>query len=70
MERSQDPRELAIWDDAVSYLIANGYIKRVDTKGVFYQVTTAGYKIADSFKQDNELDINMSPSEILMEFGE
>lgn len=70
MERSQDPRELAIWDDAVSYLIANGYIKRVDTKGVFYQVTTAGYIIADSFKQDNELDINMSPSEILMEFGE
>lgn len=70
MERSQHPRELAIWDDAVSYLIANGYIKRADTKGVFYQVTTAGYKVADSFKQDNELDINMSPSEILMEFGE
>lgn len=70
MERSQHPRELAIWDDAISYLIANGYIKRVDTKGVFYQVTTAGYKVADSFKQDNDLDINMSPSEILLELGE
>jgi hypothetical protein len=70
MQRSQSPRELAKWDDAVSRLIANGYIMRVDSKGVFYQVTATGYNVADSFKQDNELDINMSPSEILMKFSE
>ncbi len=70
MQRSQSPRELAIWDDAICRLIANGYIKRVDAKGVFYQVTAAGYNVADGFKQDNELDINMSPSEILMKFSE
>lgn len=70
MQRSQNPRELAIWDDAVSQLIANGYIKHADAKGVLYQVTTSGYNVADGFKRDNELDTNMSPSEILLELGE
>lgn len=32
MERSQDPCELAVWDDTVSQLLMNGYIKRISRK--------------------------------------
>ncbi|MDO5425696.1 MAG: hypothetical protein Q4F41_18455 [Eubacteriales bacterium] len=39
MERSQDPRELAVWDDAVSQLTAKGYIKRTGRRERIYQVT-------------------------------
>ena len=32
MARSQDPCELAVWDDTVSQLLMNGYIKRISRK--------------------------------------
>ena len=70
MERNQDPRELAVWDDAVSQLMSQGYIKRVGRKDRIYQVTAAGYGIADSFREQSNLDPSKEPNEILAEFGE
>lgn len=70
MERSQEPRELAVWDDAVSQLMTKGYIKRTGKKDLIYQVTAEGYSIADAFKAQNGLDANKEPTEILAEFGE
>ncbi|MBR1852461.1 MAG: toll/interleukin-1 receptor domain-containing protein [Lachnospiraceae bacterium] len=70
MERSQNPRELALWDDAVAVLLKNGYIKRVGSKDPIYQVTATGYRIADGFKRDNGLDTSKSSAEILKAFDE
>ena len=70
MERSQDPRELALWDDAVSQLIGKGYIKKIGRKDLIYQVTAKGYSIADAFKDQNNLDPSKEPDELLAEFGE
>lgn len=68
MERQQNHRELALWDDALARLLKKGYIKKVGRKDPIFQVTTVGYNIADEFKAANKLDISKSPSEILEEF--
>ena len=70
LERSQKPRELALWDDAVARLLKNGYIKKVGRKDPIYQVTTSGFDVAEGFKNDNNLDISKTSEEILEEFGE
>ena len=70
MERNQDPRELALWEDAVSQLIAKGYIKRTGRKNQIYQVTAEGYNIADAFREQNGLDPSRKPAETLLKFGE
>lgn len=70
MERNQNPRELALWEDAVSRLIAKGYIKRIGGKNQIYQVTDEGYNIADTFRKQNDLDSSKKPTETLLEFGE
>ena len=70
MERSQDPRELAVWDDAVSQLVANGFIKRIGRIDQIYRVTAEGYSIADAFREQNNLDTSKKPADILLEFGE
>ena len=70
LQRNQTGRELALWDDAVSQLVAKGYTKRVGTKDPLYQVTKDGYELSDAFKIDNQLDPKNTPSEILAEFGE
>lgn len=70
MERSQEPRELAVWDDAVSQLLANGYIKRTGRNDRIYQVTAEGYNIADAFKEQNNLDPSKKPNDILSELIE
>ena len=70
MERSQNPRELALWDDAVSQLVGKGYIKKIGRKDLIYQVTAEGYSIADAFKEQNNLDPSKEPEEILAGFGE
>lgn len=68
LERSQKPRELALWDDAVARLIKKGYIKKIGRKDPIFQVTTIGYSIADRFKEDKEIDCSMTPAEILEGF--
>lgn len=70
MERSQNPRELAVWDDAVGQLQANGYIKRTGEKDQIFQVTAEGYNIADAFRETNDLDLSKEPAEVLLQFGE
>ena len=70
MERNQEPRELAIWDDTVSQLMGKGYIKRVGRKDRIYQVTAEGYSLADAFREQSNLDPSKKPNEILAEFGE
>lgn len=70
MERSQEPRELAVWDDAVTQLMSKGYIKRTGKKDRIYQVTAEGYSIADAFREQNNLDPSKDPNDILAEFGE
>ena len=70
MERSQNPRELAVWDDAVGQLQANGYIKRTGKKDQIFQVTAEGYNIADAFRETNDLDLSKEPAEVLLQFGE
>jgi len=70
MERNRTPRELAVWDDAVGQLIAKGYIKKVDDKGLLYQVTNDGFNIEEDFRSDSNLDLTKTPTEILAEFGD
>lgn len=70
MERSQKPRELAVWDDAVSQLEGKHYIKRTGEKGRIYQVTAEGYGVADVFREQSHLDPSKEPNEILAEFKE
>ena len=70
MERSQDPRELAVWDDAVGQLQAKGYIKRIGKKDRIFQVTAEGYNIADEFRETNDLDPSKEPAEVLLQFDE
>ncbi len=54
MERNQNPRELALWEDAVSRLIVKGYIKRIGGKIRFIRFTAEGYNIADTFRKQND----------------
>ena len=70
MERSQIPRELAHWENAVKQLVSKRWIELVGKKDRIYKVTEIGYNISDSFKTDNQLDPSKNPSEILAEFGE
>ena len=69
MERSQNPRELAVWGDAVNQLQAKNYIKEVSTNTI-YQVTHQGYTVADIFIKQNKVDTSKKPADILMEFSE
>lgn len=70
LERSQTPRELASWDDALARLLKHGYIKKVGREEPIYQVTARGFVVAEGFKADNNIDTSNTPSEILKEFGE
>lgn len=63
-------RELALWEDAVSQLIAKSYIKRTGRKNQIYQVTAEGYNIADAFREQNGLDPSRKPAETMLKFGE
>lgn len=67
---SNELRELAKWEAAVDQLLNGGYIKRTGKKDPIYQVTEKGYNITDAFKNDNQLDKNMSPKQILSMFDE
>ena len=52
VERNQKPRELARWDDGVSQLLGQGYIKLVGKKDRIYSLTADGYNLADRFKNN------------------
>jgi len=65
LNASNEHRELAKWDAAVDELQNAGYIKTTGNKERIYEVTEKGYNISESFKNDNELNAGMSPSQIL-----
>ena len=67
---SNEPRELAKWEAAVEQLLNSGYIKRTGKKDLIYQVTEKGYNISDAFKNDNQLDASMTPSQVIEMFDE
>lgn len=69
MARNQNPQELALWEDAMSQLMAKGHIKRNGRRNQIYQVTTEGYNIADTFRKQNDLDSSKEPTETLLKFG-
>ena len=67
LNRGQDPREIAVWEDAVQALVSNGYM-RVKYRGraqTIYKVTRMGYEIADGFKASNNINTECTPSETL-----
>ena len=70
LNESNEPRELAKWEAALEQLLNGGYIKRIGKKDPIYQVTEKGYSISDAFKRDNQLDVDMSPSQIIEMFDE
>lgn len=45
---SQNPREIAKWESALSELLELGFLVTRGTKGVSYQVTNEGYTFADT----------------------
>ena len=67
---TNEPRELAKWESAIDQLLNGGYIKRTGKKDPVFQVTEKGYNISDAFKNDNQIDANMSPQQILELFDE
>ena len=67
---SNEPRELAKWEEAVDQLLNGGYIKRIGKKDLIYQVTEKGYIISDAFKTDNGLNADMSPGQVIDMLGE
>ncbi len=69
VERNQKPRELARWDDGVSQLLGQGYVKRVGRKDQIYSLTADGYNLADRFKEQCNIDPRKSSGEILSDFG-
>ena len=68
LNKSGDPRELAKWEDALEQLLQAGYVKQTGTKGDIFRVTNKGYMIADAFKNDNQLDSNITLDEVLSMF--
>lgn len=69
MERNQTPRELARWDDAVSELYAQGYIKLIGKKDRIYALTYDGFNMAERFQKQCEVKPDQSVSEMLTQFG-
>ena len=69
LERNQTPRELARWDDAVSQLFGQGYIKSVGKKDQIYSLTADGFNLVDLFKEQHDVDPSKSSAEILAGFG-
>ena len=69
VERNQKPRELARWDDGVSQLLGQGYIKLVGKKDRIYSLTADGYNLADRFKEQCNIDARKTSGEILSDFG-
>lgn len=70
LNKSNEPREIAKWDTAVSQLLKGGYIKKIGRKDPLFHVTEKGYNISDSFKADNGLDSSMTPDQIFAIFEE
>ena len=69
VERNQSPRELARWDDGVSQLLGQGYIKLIGKKDKIYSLTADGYNLAERFKEQCNIDPQKSSGEILSDFG-
>ena len=69
LNESNDNRELAKWESALDQLIRCEYIKLVGGKDRIYQVTDKGYLTSDRFKNDNKLNREMEPSEVLAMFN-
>ena len=69
VERNQKPRELARWDDGVSQLLGQGYIKHVGKKDRIYSLTADGYNLADRFKEQCNINPVKTSTEILSDFG-
>lgn len=69
MQRNQSPRELARWDDAVSQLVGQGYIKRIGRKDRIYSLTADGFNMADRFKEECNVDPQKSSADMLAQFG-
>ena len=70
LNESQSKRELARWEAAKKQLLANGYIEQAGPQGVLFQVTDLGYRVSDGFKEGNDLDVSMSPAELMKIFAE
>lgn len=70
LNESNEPREQAKWESALEQLLKGGYIKRTGKKDPIYQVTEKGYNISDAFKSDNQLNVDMSPNQIIEMFEE
>ena len=71
LNSSTERRELAKWESAVEQLLSGGYIKQMeknDHRYQEYQLTDKGYIMSDRFKSDNQLNISMTPSEVLAMF--
>ena len=63
---SQNRRELARWEEAKDQLLSHRYIKPIGHQGVIFEVTAAGIRVADDFKETNQLDTDKSPAELII----
>ncbi|MEE1045397.1 MAG: hypothetical protein U0L51_07905 [Olegusella sp.] len=61
--RSQEGREIALWEGAVDELERLGLIKSADSKGEAYKLTSDGYAVADVVIGENKIDLGRSPAE-------
>lgn len=64
------PQITALELNGLCNVLNSGYIKRTGKKDLIYQVTEKGYNISDAFKNDNQLDASMTPSQVIEMFDE
>ena len=62
-----NPRDVAIWEDALEELINFGFVKASGTKHQVFSVTRKGYDVADAVIENNNIDVDENPDKYLEE---
>lgn len=62
-----NPRDVAIWEDALEELINYGFVKASGTKHQVFSVTRKGYDVADAVIENNNIDVDENPDKYLEE---
>lgn len=65
MERNQTSQEIALWYDVLEFLQKNSFIINVNSNDNLFKLTSAGHNVAKRFKDDNSINSEMLPEDVL-----
>ena len=63
--KSNDKKVIARWVSALSELVNQGYVKRINSN--IYEVTYSGYNFADQIKSEFKIDVSHDFEEYLVD---